>query len=87
MTLKNNRIIAYPNPVSPSEIITVKADLENITLERGTIYIYNSIGKLISTQSVSGDINQVVAPAAIGFYILRLVANGGIKEDFKLIVK
>jgi len=75
-----NSIVLYPNPAS-GDFTIASNGLSNTAV----IEVYNSIGKLVLRETLSGDKHLVSSPLASGVYFVKVIDNGTTLVTKKLI--
>lgn len=75
---------AYPNPVERGGLLSVE-----IPDDRGevTVFLYNTIGKVIQTFKTSSKKVEFNAPDISGIYLLRVVEQQKVIAVEKIVVK
>ena len=75
---------AYPNPVNKGAILTI-----DIPVDRGemTVFLYNSVGKVVKTFKTSNKKVEFNAPDISGIYLLRFVEQQKVIAVEKIVVK
>ena len=78
------KLKAYPNPVERGGLLTVE-----IPDERGemTLFVYNTVGKVIQTVITSNKKVEFHAPDVSGIYLLRFVEKQKVIAVEKIVVK
>ena len=75
---------AYPNPIDRGAILTVE-----MPDNRGemTVFLYNTVGKVIQTFKTSNKKVEINAPDVSGIYLLRFVEQQKVIAVEKIVVK
>ena len=80
--VKNNQMIAYPNPFSTSLTIQVNENNTN-----SVFTLYDVIGKLLIQRTITQSSTAIDVNVAPGIYIYRFINQAGIVQTGKLISK
>lgn len=65
----------YPNPAASAGEVTISL---NQQIEKGEISIFNALGKIVSTQPMSGNVEQVkLGQSTPGIYFVRITTEKG----------
>ena len=78
------KIKVYPNPVERGALLTIE-----MPGERGemTVFLYNTVGKVIHTFKTSNQKVQFNAPDISGIYLLRFVEKQKVIAVEKIVIK
>jgi len=82
--IPDKKLKAYPNPVERSALISV--DIPDDRSEM-TLFLYNTVGKVIQTVTTSGKKVEFHAPDIGGIYLLRFVEKQKVIAVVKIVVK
>ena len=79
------RLIAYPNPVERSALMTIELPAG----EHGeiTVSLFNTVGRLINTIKTNNRTVELTAPDISGIYLLRIIEQQRVVAVEKIIVK
>ena len=80
----DKKTVAYPNPINRSNVLTVEVAGEHGEL---TIFLFNTVGKVIQTFNTSNKKFEINAPEVSGIYLLRVVEKQKVIAVEKIVVK
>jgi hypothetical protein len=80
----DKRIKVYPNPVKTGDVFTIDVPED---LDEVTIFLYNTVGKVIHTEKTRNKKIEIDVPRPGGVYLLRLIAKQKVIAVEKLVVK
>ncbi len=86
-TLQNTtekKMKAYPNPIGRGSLLTIEMPNDRGEL---TIFMYNTVGKVIQTFKTSDKKLEFNAPDVSGIYLLRFVEKQKVIAVEKIVVK
>ena len=78
------KLKAYPNPVERGALMTV--EIPDVRGEM-TLFLYNTVGKVIKTVTTSDKKVEFQAPEVGGIYLLRFVEKQKVIAVVKIVVK
>ena len=78
------KLKAYPNPVERGALMTV--EIPDARSEM-TLFLYNTVGKVIKTVTTSDKKVEFQAPEVGGIYLLRFVEKQKVIAVVKIVVK
>ena len=78
------KLKAYPNPIDRGALLTV--EMPDYQGEM-TVFLYNTIGKVIQTFKTSNKIVEFNVPDVSGIYLLRFVEQKKVIAVEKIVVK
>jgi len=75
----------YPNPVERNTLITIETPMS----ENGevTVFLYNTVGKVISSIKTTNGKIELFAPDVSGIYLIRIVEKQKVIAVEKIVVK
>ncbi len=75
---------AYPNPVDRGALLTIEIPTEK---QEVTVFLYNTVGKMVRTFTLTDKKTEFNAPDVSGMYLLRFVENQKVIAVEKIVVK
>ncbi|MDR1171608.1 MAG: T9SS type A sorting domain-containing protein [Bacteroidales bacterium] len=78
------KLKAYPNPISRGALLTI--EIPDYRSEM-TVFLYNTVGKVIQTFKTSDKKVEFNAPDISGIYLLRFVEKQKVVAVEKIVVK
>jgi len=75
---------AYPNPVYKGALLTIEMPVD---CGEVTVYLYNTVGKVVQTFKTSNKKVEFIAPDISGIYLLRLVEQQKVIIVERIVVK
>jgi hypothetical protein len=79
----NSVAIIYPTQINAGQQITILTFLNDIIMKSAQYQLISTSGRIISQNKLNNQETLLTIPAP-GEYILRILANGGISEEFKI---
>ena len=78
----SSQISVYPNPTADK--ISLKLDMDNI--DNCDYYLYDLQGRIIQNRTITAELTELsFAPFESGLYILRIVKEKTLVQEFKII--
>ena len=78
------KLKAYPNPIDRGALLTIEMPGDRGEL---TVFLYNTVGKVVQTLKTSNQTVQFNAPDISGIYLLRFVEKQKVIAVEKIVVK
>ena len=78
------KLKAYPNPIDRGALLTIEMPGDRGEL---TVFLYNTVGKVVQTLKTSNQTVQFNAPDVSGIYLLRFVEKQKVIAVEKIVVK
>ena len=82
--LTEKKLKAYPNPIDRGALLTIEMPGDRGEL---TVFLYNTVGKVVQTLKTSNQTVQFNAPDISGIYLLRFVEKQKVIAVEKIVVK
>ena len=80
----NNSLRIYPNPVMKGESINIMLDMD---IEEARVEIVNSLGEVISTETITTSQSSIKMPDMPGVYMIRIITDSKNTRFSKIVVK
>jgi len=75
----------YPNPIERNALVTI--DMSKFEHDEVTVYLYNTVGKLVNTFKTTEGKVEFIAPDVSGIYLIRIVEKQKVAAVGKMVVK
>ena len=79
------KLNVYPNPIERNTVLTI--DMPTGEYEEITLYLYNTVGKVIHITKTTDKKVEIKAPDISGIYLLRIVEKQRVIAVEKIVVK
>ena len=80
----DKKLKVYPNPVERNTVLTIEMLDDH---GEKTVYLYNTVGKVIQTLKTTNKTIEINAPDVSGIYLLRIIDQKRVITVEKIVVK